>query len=67
MVIGQVGKSLPTRGAWIEIEDKGNLDRVLAVSLPTRGAWIEIKDCEWHDVWPESLPTRGAWIEIYLL
>ena len=34
--------SLPTRGAWIEIEagDPAWVDKM--VSLPTRGAWIEI-------------------------
>ena len=34
-------ESLPTRGAWIEIDDLPGL-LVNLVSLPTRGAWIEI-------------------------
>ena len=36
-----LAESLPTRGAWIEIN--GNADEVDGEkSLPTRGAWIEI-------------------------
>ena len=34
-------RSLPTRGAWIEIGFGGN-SPFAAASLPTRGAWIEI-------------------------
>ena len=35
-------KSLPVRGAWIEIQDaQGHIDITIA-SLPVRGAWIEI-------------------------
>ena len=56
-------KSLPVRGAWIEI--KHACPAVWAIrSLPVRGAWIEIcivtgRAWAW---W--SLPVRGAWIEI---
>ena len=58
-------KSLPARGAWIEISAlRGWLYRA-SVSLPARGAWIEIP----YDLIPSgrprrSLPARGAWIEI---
>ena len=34
-------ESLPTRGAWIEIDPKVR-KVVIVASLPTRGAWIEI-------------------------
>ena len=33
--------SLPTRGAWIEIENVHG-SGIKSRSLPTRGAWIEI-------------------------
>ena len=36
------GKSLPTRGAWIEIVADMQAAG-LNPSLPTRGAWIEIR------------------------
>ena len=36
-------RSLPTRGAWIEIW-LVLLRRLRHRSLPTRGAWIEIKE-----------------------
>ncbi len=35
-------KSLPTRGAWIEIHGRDKI-HVYLESLPTRGAWIEIR------------------------
>ena len=35
--------SLPTRGAWIEINISISINSDL-LSLPTRGAWIEISD-----------------------
>ena len=35
-------KSLPSRGAWIEII-RQRLLIVAQVSLPSRGAWIEIR------------------------
>ena len=34
--------SLPTRGAWIEIQEARD-GQVELQSLPTRGAWIEIR------------------------
>ena len=36
-------KSLPSRGAWIEIDALTNSSRRAAPSLPSRGAWIEIR------------------------
>ena len=35
-------KSLPTRGAWIEIKTATKHATTMLASLPTRGAWIEI-------------------------
>ena len=40
-VIVFIGVSLPTRGAWIEIQSAPTL-AALNGSLPTRGAWIEM-------------------------
>jgi len=37
-----VKTSLPTRGAWIEIEKYPQKINIIQQSLPTRGAWIEI-------------------------
>ena len=34
-------KSLPVRGAWVEMSPRGGV-RVLCRSLPVRGAWVEI-------------------------
>ena len=58
-------RSLPVRGAWIEI------CRLLGtfrggVSLPVRGAWIEISGAPMGRRRSASLPVRGAWIEIKL-
>ena len=45
-------KSLPVRGAWIEMVETLLIGIVRSWSLPVRGAWIEIfileyiKDCE---------------------
>ena len=41
VIVGQT-KSLPTRGAWIEIS-AGTRGSDSCRSLPTRGAWIEIR------------------------
>ena len=59
-----VGLSLPSRGAWIEIQQQ-NRGKNLPVSLPSRGAWIEIVE-NWYLMTNKdgSLPSRGAWIEI---
>ena len=37
-------ESLPTRGAWIEMQSLAISMDAPTVSLPTRGAWIEIPD-----------------------
>ena len=35
-------ESLPSRGAWIEINRQNNKNCEADSSLPSRGAWIEI-------------------------
>ena len=60
-------RSLPTRGAWIEITQIGD-PQTCTLSLPTRGAWIEIESFGGYSYTKAtSLPTRGAWIEIKIL
>ncbi len=57
-------RSLPVRGAWIEIHDCRGFSGIPA-SLPVRGAWIEMRNRNGkrqRRKW--SLPVRGAWIEI---
>ena len=58
-------RSLPTRGAWIEMLVADGCSETFGKSLPTRGAWIEI-GVYWilKNTGAMSLPTRGAWIEI---
>ena len=36
-------KSLPVRGAWVEIAVKPAFARVKISSLPVRGAWVEMR------------------------
>ena len=57
-------RSLPVRGAWIEIDMHDSPDPA-SLSLPVRGAWIEIL-YQWgvYITANASLPVRGAWIEI---
>ena len=57
-------RSLPVRGAWIEIEYSSVMPKVYVVSLPVRGAWIEIFKQFKIVSFISSLPVRGAWIEI---
>ena len=59
-------RSLPVRGAWIEIAwlRKRTCE---PSSLPVRGAWIEIMVDSYTRIFETSLPVRGAWIEIRLL
>ena len=35
-------RSLPVRGAWVEIYCSGGVSAVDGASLPVRGAWVEI-------------------------
>ena len=57
-------KSLPVRGAWIEISLRKKFAKNLE-SLPVRGAWIEIMPFSGQLCRQDSsLPVRGAWIEI---
>ena len=62
----QIQKSLPARGAWIEMKPS-TLSRPSLSSLPARGAWIEIRCLGAAAAWRWSLPARGAWIEIHLM
>ena len=57
-------KSLPSRGAWIEIASGPWTARCPRTSLPSRGAWIEIRGMSIENLRKMSLPSRGAWIEI---
>ena len=60
-------KSLPVRGAWIEIRSKHHPQAACPQSLPVRGAWIEMTMLHLLSA-PSctSLPVRGAWIEIWM-
>ena len=51
-LLGQHGGlgSLPSRGAWIEIERSNQYMRSNDMSLPSRGAWIEITSTAGIDV-----------------
>ena len=63
---GAEKRSLPSRGAWIEMLGFFESSNQSAKSLPSRGAWIEIAKVLDGNYDPkESLPSRGAWIEIY--
>ena len=57
-------KSLPVRGAWIEMS-RSKSGRTLGASLPVRGAWIEMGRALRNGSALASLPVRGAWIEIW--
>ena len=64
MFVPYIKPSPPSRGAWIEIYNIGNINGSRSTSPPSRGAWIEI--CR-GDPWRRrhwSPPSRGAWIEI---
>ena len=57
-------KSLPVRGAWIEIGKAARLAHQPS-SLPVRGAWIEMRSgFSAPRFQSRSLPVRGAWIEM---
>ena len=58
------GKSLPVRGAWVEMYIGLN-DKDEKRSLPVRGAWVEMRTSFWDvPMMLMSLPVRGAWVEI---
>ena len=61
--IGKAQRSLPVRGAWIEIQQCQRGEKSTP-SLPVRGAWIEIFAIRPPWLPSPSLPVRGAWIEI---
>ncbi len=52
-------KSLPTRGAWIEI-NRAIYSAVIPRSLPTRGAWIEITLGAKKYAYREVAPHKGS-------
>ena len=56
-------RSLPVRGAWVEILNLRRNVRILA-SLPVRGAWVEILPLSVRGSFCTSLPVRGAWVEM---
>ena len=60
-------KSLPVRGAWIEMRSGFSAPRFQSRSLPVRGAWIEMRYPTFRTARQRSLPVRGAWIEILLV
>ena len=62
--VRQKSKSLPVRGAWIEIAARRGVACLILSSLPVRGAWIEIVCVRQKSKYKKSLPVRGAWIEI---
>ena len=62
-MFGDPEKSLPARGAWIEMSGAFVLNLTIE-SLPARGAWIEISAEPVMTSNEVSLPARGAWIEI---
>ena len=56
-------KSLPVRGAWVEIFCRV-ARRLDLGSLPVRGAWVEMVTWVSTDERRMSLPVRGAWVEM---
>ena len=52
-------KSLPTRGAWIEIQTLPSRSKT-PLSLPTRGAWIEIQKVAFHLQMLNVAPHAGS-------
>ena len=58
-----VPRSLPVRGAWVEIHIL-EVSCLLIMSLPVRGAWVEISGAVRKALSSPSLPVRGAWVEI---
>ena len=60
---GQILKSLPLRGAWIEIAIQWQLEGCYR-SLPLRGRGLKLTVNTAQAKSLLSLPLRGAWIEI---
>ena len=57
-------ESLPARGAWVEIDNRSNKDRVMVSRSPhgERGLkFVQLLHFFNHLL---SLPARGAWVEI---
>ena len=56
-------KSLPVRGAWVEIVVP-TIKPCVTPSLPVRGAWVEMSRLRSRGLGSQSLPVRGAWVEM---
>ena len=63
--LAQIARSLPARGAWIEITYMVATES-MAVGRSPHGEH-GLKSPEWgrSEYPPSSLPARGAWIEIF--
>ena len=57
-------RSLPVRGAWVEIHTLNVTILLRLKSLPVRGAWVEIQRSGHLPAAKWSLPVRGAWVEM---
>ena len=53
-------RSLPLRGAWIEILEANTFTADVEWSLPLRGAWIEIKEGLWQIELKVVAPPAGS-------
>ena len=58
-LLQKIEKSLPARGAWIEILVV-RLTRPLRESLPARGAWIEMTGYGTASISPSVAPRKGG-------
>ena len=52
-------KSLPSRGAWIEIDGRRGWPALPLASLPSRGAWIEIAEMTGTELYAEGRSPHG--------
>ena len=59
-ILSDVTKSLPVRGAWIEIKTRYPWTALTEASLPVRGAWIEIKEATAVYINEEVAPRAGS-------
>ena len=60
-------RSLPVRGAWVEIYCSGGASVCRWTSLPVRGAWVEMVCQRQARLFRLSLPVRGAWVEMLII
>ena len=61
---GVEAKSLPPRGAWIEIEKFGKKSSEISSRSPHGERGLKYLCRQNHNPYTKSLPPRGAWIEI---